>query len=90
VHVQITPGRTWKLQAAALTDESLGWAFPDLHIDGDAWHQLADYDAAYGRRAGRMTLAIVIETERSAVPVAQHPLVVEFVKRMKTALDRCP
>ena len=89
VQIEITPGRTWKFAAAAYTPEASGWSFPDLRAESDAWTQLPDMDAAYTREVGRLTLAIMVETERSAMPVAQHPLVVEFVKRMKTALDSC-
>jgi hypothetical protein len=55
-----------------------------------SWMAIAGYDAAYARRDGDVTLAISVETERSAVsPLAKHPLVVAFVQRMEAALDRC-
>ena len=80
--VTITPGRTWKFSAGVHYDE--------LPITSASWTQLPDYDVAYGRRAGDFTLAIVVETERSAVsPLSKHPLVVAFVQRMEAALDRC-
>ena len=81
----ITPGRTWSFSAGVYADGEL-----ELPITSDTWTKLPAYDAAYGRRAGDFTLAIVVETERSAVtPVAKHPLVVAFVNRMEAALDRC-
>jgi hypothetical protein len=36
-------------------------------------------------RHNALCARILVETERSAVPVAQHPLVVDFVARMQGA-----
>jgi len=83
--VTITPGRTWKFSAGVYADGPLEQA-----VMSPVWMLVRGYEATYARRAGDFTLAIVVETERSAVtPVAKHPLVVAFVTRMEAALDRC-
>jgi hypothetical protein len=88
--VTITPGRSWKFSASALTAEDLPASmYRDLPVTSAKWTKFEPYDAVYARHAGELTLLIAVETERSAVTVAKHPLVVEFVARMKASLDRC-
>jgi hypothetical protein len=85
LEVHVTPGRSWSFKASLVdyvdSDEPA--------VTADVWKKFPDYDALYARRVGDHVLRISVETERSAMRVDRHPLVIDFVKRMKTALDAC-
>ncbi len=87
---RVDPGRSWSFAAMAADDS---YAF---EVEGmvpkptpEAWTAHPDFDFAIARRMGGVTLLIVVTTERSAVPVAEHPLVQAFAARFRTALERC-
>jgi len=88
VRVEVTPGRSWRFQAWATPDDGMLPAAA-LATTSPTWTPAPEFELARVRRAGRLALAISIETERSAVPLAEHPLATQFIDRMQRALDRC-
>lgn len=85
--VETFPGRSWKFAATVVTVDTS--PYPPLAVVGPRWQWLQGEDAVYARREGDYVRLVMVETERSAVPVAKHPLVVDYAKRMRTALDSC-
>jgi hypothetical protein len=90
--IEIAPGRTWRFVAGAVADDmvtahAVRWL--DAPARAEAWTPVANQELALARRRDGRSLVIAIETERSAMPLAQHPLVVEFIARMKRVLDAC-
>ena len=88
--VRITPGRTWSFVATAVTDSAIaGNRWLQAPATAATWTKVPDTELELTRRAGELTLAIVIETERSSVELPKHPLVTDFIARMEPALDSC-
>ena len=88
--VRLDPGRSWSfIASAAPRDVAAEDRVDAALIKTDAWARLDGFGYAVARHHGPLSLVVIVETERSAVPLAKHPLVVAFVEAAKAALDTC-
>jgi hypothetical protein len=90
LRVELAPGRTWRFVAGIATDddasELLGEKPP---ARADVWTALPTAEFTFVHRSGTLTLVVRVETERAAVPLKEHPLVLGFEKRFRSVLEKC-